>query len=132
MIDYENRIYSGLKKALDTSSIGKVSMSTDLSASPTSFPHIAVCEADNSVYDKTIDSGSNENHVKAMYEINIYSNHKTARKTEAKKIFDEVDKYMATLGFTRISKVPIGTQSLFRIVARYQGIISKKFEIYRR
>ena len=132
MIDFENRIYSGLKNALANSSIGNISMSTELSASPSSFPHISVSEADNSVYDKTIDSGSNENHVKVMYEINIYSNKQNARKTEVKKIFNEVDNYMINLGFLRISKVPIGTKSLFRMVARYQGIISKNFEIYRR
>ncbi len=132
MIDFENRIYTGLKNALESSSIGKISMATELSASPKSFPHVSFNEADNSIYDKTIDSGSNENHAKVMYEVNVYSNKQNGRKTEAKKVFDEIDKYMVTLGFARISKVPISTQSLFRIVARYQGIISKNFEIYRR
>lgn len=131
MIDIENRVFTGLKKHLE-SSVGKISLSSEFSAVPSSFPHVSFCEEDNNVYDKTIDSGSNENHAKVMFEVNVYSNKANGRKTECKNIFEQIDNYMLGLGFARISKSPISTKSLFRIVARYQGIVAKNFEIYRR
>lgn len=131
MIDIENRVFTTVKNHI-IETYGELSMATEFDASPSSFPHISIVEEDNSNYSRTVDSGSNENHVKVMYEVNIYTNSTIGRKLEAKTLLGTVDTLMLQMGFDRISKTALPTSTMYRIVIRYQGIVSQNYEIYRR
>ena len=103
--------------------------------SPPQFPCVSIVEMDNVAYDKTQSSGSLENHADVTYEVNIYSNKTSGRKSECKAIASLIDNEFATLGFSRTMLQPIpnaGDATIYRIKGRYMGVVSKDKVIYRR
>lgn len=99
------------------------------------FPCVIIEEKDNAVYQRTMTTEHNENHVSVMYEINVYSNKKTGKKSECKSIFQTIDEKLTELGFTRKVLQPIPNYdepSIYRMVGRYTALVSKENIIYRR
>lgn len=103
--------------------------------SPPRFPAVSIEEIDNSVYDRTQSSGSLENHADLTYEVNIYSNKTSGKKSECKAIASLIDNEFATLGFSRAMLQPIPNMddaTIYRITGRYRGVVSKEKVVYRR
>ena len=103
--------------------------------SPSEFPCVSIVEIDNSVYDRTQSSSSLENHADVTYEVNIYSNKTSGKKSECKNIASLIDDEFATLGFSRAMLQPIPNMNdatVYRIVGRYEGVVSKEKVIFRR
>ena len=85
--------------------------------------------------ERTKTSKNAENHANIVYEINVYSNKTTGKKTECKSIFKDIDREMTELGFTRIMRSPVPNMedlTIYRMVGRYRAVISKKERIYGR
>lgn len=103
--------------------------------SPPTFPCVSLVEQDNYIYTKTQTSLSDENHCQVMYEVNVYSNKKVGKKTECKNIMALIDNAMLKKGFTRTMMQPIPNiddATIYRMVARYSGVVSKDKQIFRR
>ena len=103
--------------------------------SPSSFPAVSLVEMDNSTRIETIDSGSNENHANVMYEVNVYSNKVTGKKSECKEILALIDKEMLAMGFSRNTLTPVPNENdstIYRMVARYRATVSYDHTIFRR
>lgn len=103
--------------------------------SPPSFPAASLVEMDNSTRIETIDSGSNENHVNVMYEVNVYSNKSYGKKTECREILALIDEEMLNMGFSRSTLTPVPNENdstIYRMVARYQAVVSSDLKIFRR
>lgn len=133
MIDVENEIIDKIAIELRSRFPGIGVFGEDV-RSPSSFPCVSVVEADNYTLRKTQDSGSNENHAVLMYEVNVYSNKTAGKKTECKEIFSVIDDVFLNLGFTRLAKhlVTMDEATIYRMVGRYNAIVSKNQTIYRR
>ena len=133
MIDYENEIYMKVINKV-TASFPEIRTYSDSLPEKPTFPCLILEQVDNYAYDISQDSASLENHAVGMFELTVYSNRATNKKDECKTILKVADEEMKRLGFTRMSTVPIATNNstLYRIVARYTGCISKNGEIYRR
>lgn len=133
MIDIENVLYTELHNIL-IEKFPTLSMSGIEERLPSSFPFVSVVEAENAVRTSTIDSGSIENHVNLMYEVNIYSNKADGKKAEAKSVYAVLDNYFIARGFVRTSSKPISLNdgTIYRITARYTGCADKNNTIYRR
>ena len=103
--------------------------------SPPSFPAASLVEMDNSTRIETIDSGSNENHVNVMYEVNVYSNKTYGKKSECREILALIDEEMLNMGFSRITLTPVPNENdstIYRMVARYRAVVSSDLKIFRR
>ena len=90
---------------------------------------------DNSTRADTIDSGSGENHANVMYEVNVYSNKTSGKKSECKAIIALIDEEMLAMGFSRVSLTPVPNEydsSIYRMVGRYRATVSSDMKIYRR
>lgn len=133
MIDVENEIFNKITIELRSRFPGIYVFGEDV-RSPSSFPCVSIVEADNYTFRKTQDSGSNENHAVLMYEVNVYSNKTKGKKTECKAIFSVIDDVFLNLGFTRLTKHPVTMDkaTIYRMVGRYNAIVSKNQTIYRR
>jgi hypothetical protein len=134
MIDCENEIFSNVAKAVKAA-YPSVSMSGEYVRTPPKFPFVSLIEMSNTAYDRTQTSGSLENHASLMYEVNIYSNKKSGKKSECKEIATLIDNEMATLGFSRTMLQPIPNMddaTIYRITGRYTAVISKDKKLYRR
>lgn len=133
MIDIEHEVYQRIVNKL-TSAFPKIYTYGEGMPLKAKFPCVIIEEADNYAYDKTQDSASLENHAVVMYEVNIYSNKVNGKKDECKKIQKIIDCQFEQMGFTRISKtsMSINNATVYRIISRYQAVVSKNKEIFRR
>lgn len=134
MIDIETEVFS-IVSAEVRKKYPKIYMTGEYVKSPPSFPCVSLIETDNQVYRNTRDSGSIENHVQVLYEVNVYSNKMSGKKAECKAIIALIDSKMEALGFTRTLMNPVPNEedaTVYRMIARYRAIISKNKTIYRR
>ena len=134
MIDIENEIFNTVAKEV-RAKYSDIYMVGEYVKTPPKFPCVSLVEMDNKSYQRTEDSGSSENHVSVMYEVNIYSNKTIGKKSECKEIAALIDEQMLALGFARTMLQPIPNlddATIYRMVGRYSAIISKNRVIYRR
>lgn len=134
MIDVENEIFSAVSEKV-REKYSEVFMTGEYVKSPSSFPCVSIIETDNQAYRNTRTTERIENHAQVVYEVNVYSNKRTGKKTECKEILGLVDKQLEALGFTRTLMTPVpneGDATIYRMVARYRAVVSKENVIYRR
>lgn len=135
MIDIENEIFSMVVDSLRERYGEDIFITGEFVKSPSTFPCVTLIETDNQNYQKTISSGSNENHVQITYELNVYSNKKKGKKSECKEIISIVDEVLTSLGFDRTFLNPVPNEqdaTIYRMLGRYRAIVSKNKTIYRR
>lgn len=134
MIDIENAVFNTVAMKVrevfpDTFIAG------EYVKSPPSFPAVSLVEMENVTRVETIDSGSNENHANVMYEVNVYSNKTSGKKTECREILGLIDEEMLALGFSRSTLTPVPNEddsTIYRMVGRYRAAVSSDHKIYRR
>lgn len=134
MIDIENEVFNTIATVL-RKEYGPISVYGEYVKSPATFPTVMIEERSNSALEKTQDSGNVENHVSVMYEVNVYSNKTSGKKSECKAIFATLDAEFNKLGFTRITKEPIANlddATIYRMIGRYTAVVSIGKIIYRR
>lgn len=133
MIDFEREIYTHVVKRVQAVH-GDVEFSGIDERLPSKFPFVSLVEADSTTRADTIDSGSFENHINVMYEVNVYSNKSSGRKAECKAILATIDDTFIRMGFARTMRNPatMDDATIYRMVARYTGAIDKNGKIYRR
>lgn len=132
MIDIENEIFTILSNML-RQEFPNITTSQIYERTPASFPFVHIEEQDNY---ESVDHMSNctDNPSNVMYEINIYSNKRSGKKAECKKILSLIDTKMREMGFRRMSKrsLPnIKDATIYRMVARYVAIVDSTRTIYR-
>lgn len=134
MIDISDELFTEIANVLRTEFEG-IFVSDEYVPQPSVFPAVSIVEADNTVHQATIDSGSMENHADVMYEVNVYSNKNKGKKTECRAIAGVLDEQFARLGFTRsfLNPTPnMNDATIYRMTGRYRGVVSKDKLIYGR
>ena len=134
MIDCENEIFSIVAKAV-RAAYPSVFISGEYIKTPSKFPFVSLIEMSNTAYDKTQSSAGVENHASLMYEVNVYSNETSGKKSECKAIASLIDNELATLGFSRTMLQPIPNMddaTIYRMTGRYTAVVSKDKKLYRR
>ena len=132
MIDIESTVFdyvaTALREAFDNVFVMSVPSDT-----PTRFPAVCLWEQSNTIYTKSQTAESRENHVKLLYQCEVYSNLTSGKKQQAKAIAALVDEKMQELGFTRTFGQPvpnIADMTIFRYTMRFEGIIGKDNIVY--
>ena len=134
MIDIENSVFHTVAPKV-REKFPNIFLVGEYVKSPSSFPAASIMEMDNAIRTDTMDSGSNENHVNVMYEVTVYSNRTSGKKTECKQIIALIDEEFNAMGFQRVTLTPVPNEydsTIYRMVARYKATISSDFKIYRR
>lgn len=133
MIDIESAVFAAVAGVLREkhSNILVAGEYTDM---PARFPAVTIVEIDNSVLQQmTTYAPHIENATSVAYEVNVYTNTQGYKKLEAKDIMQTVDGEFAKLGFTRTMCNPISNlqdAKIFRMVARYEGVVDTSYRIY--
>lgn len=134
MINVENEIFDIVAKAV-RNAYPDIYMIGEYVKSPSKFPCVSLVEIDNSAYRRTQTDSSVENHAEVLYELNVYSNKKSGKKSECKAIASLIDNELAALGFSRSMLQPIPNMddaTIYRMTGRYRAVVSKDKMIYRR
>jgi len=131
MITAENKIFTLLATTLRTNYTG-INVVGEYTPTPSKFPCVFIEEKDN--YTGIFDGSGNEKTSNLTYEINVFSNLASGRKTQCKNIMNTIDGKMIEAGFRRLSLMPIPNEdsTIYRMVARYVGSIDSNSMIYRR
>lgn len=132
MINIFNELYTYLVNTLANYD-SNIKTSSVYQNVPTEYPFVSFEEIVDAVYSLTSDDCNIENHAQKEYEVNIYTQ-KPNKKSKADAIANIIDNMMSRYGFTRVSKNAIQdtNETIYRIILRYDGIVSKEHIVYRR
>lgn len=133
MIDMEAEVFDTVKNRV-IKVCPEVDMASEYVPVPSSFPHASIYEADNHPLAETQDTSHMERHAVLMYQVDVYSNRVSGKKTECRKIMAEIDDAMAGMGFTRTTMTPVPNMNdatIYRLTARYTVLADEKYT-YRR
>ncbi len=134
MIDIENELFRILATKL-RARYSNIFITGDYAIVPPSFPCVSIVEMDNTPYRRTQTQNDMENHVTVMYEVDVFSNKTSGKKSECKAIIALIDEEMLKLGFDRTFLNPLPNQentTVYRMKGRYVAVVSKDQVIYRR
>ena len=123
MIDIENKVYTPIAQAL-RAAYSDIHITGDYVNVPSAFPHVSIVESDNYQSTDHLDTADRERFATVMFEVNVYSNKTSGKKSECKKIMSLIDGMMYGMNFTRISLSPIPNMenaTIYRLVARYRA-----------
>ena len=123
MIDIENDVIDYVSKAIRAAHTG-----TDVQGEyvelPAKFPHVSIVQRSSSIVPSWRSCETVENAADVMFELNVYSNKVSGRKSEAKAIAATADEAFADLGIERtfMNQVPnLKDATIYRLVCRYEG-----------
>ena len=133
MIDVESTIFSRVATAFAAVYPGGSRYGEPVDT-PAQFPCLTLIEIDNATYQRSQDVALIEHHATLTYEANVYSNKISGSKQECKAIMTLVDEQMQQMGFTRLfcNQTRNLDSKIYRMTARYRGIIGEDYRIYRR
>lgn len=123
MIDIEAAVYSPIAKAIRDQFPGS-DVQPEYVKKPAKLPHITIIETDNYMSLNRRDTSDTERYSTVMYEVNVYSNKSTGKKTECRQIMGLIDHMMYARNFTRLSMTPVPNledATIYRITARYRA-----------
>ena len=132
MIDVINQIYTKAKELLKAHN-NEIDTASVFTNTPQHYPFVSIEETENSVNYQYEDCCNVENCANINLEVNSYAKG-NSKMTDAKENLEIVDNYLASIGFARTSKTIIqeNNGTTYRIVARYEGVVSKDNVVYRR
>lgn len=122
MIDVESKVYTPIAVALRDAFSG-IFVSGEYVKAPSSFPHVSLVEMDNYTSADRLDTADEERFSTLMYEVNVYSNKTSGKKSECKEIIGFIDKLMYKMNFKRLSLAPVPNMddaTIYRMTARYR------------
>ena len=134
MIDIENDVFN-LIATKARAAFPNVSVASEYKDSPSTFPHISIIMEDYGTYLRTRTGSCGENHAEVMFEVNTYSNKKSGKKSECKKIAQFIHDEFIALGFecNYFRPAPnVDDNTIYRMLGRYRAVVSKDKTIYRR
>lgn len=138
MNDIEPAVFTAIKELFAalgaTACHGRVTVRSTFRGVTEDLPLCTVEETDSAVHTPTLDSGGKENHTRLTYEVSIYSNSKTDKRGEARAILSAADGVLQGFGFTRVYCRPtpnLADASIFRLTARYEGVLGTDGVVYR-
>lgn len=133
MRDCENQVFTQLKSKI-LEQYPTADVASEYVIAPSRFPHISIVMADTYTSSYYLSNKDEEDYTVCMFEINIYSNKASSKKSECKAIAELISKELYSMNFIRTAQtvVPnLENNSIYRIVARYTVATDGKF-FYRR
>jgi len=122
VIDIENQIYSPIRTALVNAYEG-IFVTSEPTATSAKFPAVSIVQEDNYMSVNKLDNSGAERFATIMFQVDVYSNKASGRKTQCKEIMNTIDTMLFALNFTRISltPIPMANDGYYRLTARYRA-----------
>lgn len=122
MIDIENKIYSPIRTALVNAYEG-IFVTSEPTATSAKFPAVSIVQEDNYMSINKLDNSGAERFATVMFQVDVYSNKASGRKSQCKEIMNVVDTMLYALNFTRLSltPIPMANEGYYRLTARYRA-----------
>jgi len=103
-------------------------------SAPSQWPAVSIVEMSNSTYTRSLDAEQREHHNNLYYEVEIFSNLSTGRKSQCRQIASVIREEFTKLNFTcsMLSPIPNAGSGIARYVGRFSGVVSEEGWLYRR
>ena len=134
MIDKLNEIFTSVATSVRNKHTG-TSVTGEYTRKPSKFPAVTLDEIQNVVVDRLEDSSNAENFAGVTYRLQVFSNKRTGKKTEARGIFATADAEMRRMGFRRVTYTTtpeIYDSTIYNITATYEAVVSSAGYVYTR
>lgn len=122
MIDIEAKIYSPIRTALVNAYDG-IFVTSEPTATTAKFPAVSIVQQDNYMSINKLDNSGTEQFATVMFQVDVYSNKASGRKSQCKEIMGVIDTMLYGMNFTRLSltPVPMANDGYYRLTARYRA-----------
>lgn len=122
MIDVESKVYTPLRNAL-VLAYPSIFVTSEPTATQAKFPAVSIVQQDNYMSINKLDSGNAEKYATVMFQVDVYSNKASGKKTQCKEIMGVIDTLMYGMNFTRLSLTPfpMENEGYYRLTARYRA-----------
>lgn len=122
MIDIEAKIYSPIRTALVNAYDG-IFVTSEPTATTAKFPAVSIVQQDNYMSINKLDNSGTEKFATIMFQVDVYSNKASGKKSQCKEIMNVVDNMLFALNFTRLSltPIPMANDGYYRLSARYRA-----------
>ena len=122
MIDIENTIYSPIRTALVNQFDG-IFVTSEPTATTAKFPAVSIVQQDSYMSINKLDNSGRERYSTVMFQVDVYSNKASGKKSQCKEIMGVIDTMLFDLNFTRLSLTPIPMENAgyYRLSARYRA-----------
>ena len=120
MIDVENEVYTRVAQILRTAHPG-INVTGDYANVPSSFPHVSIIQSDSKTVKEFTDE---EEMIQVVFDVDVYSNAKTGKKTEAKKISKTISDAFFSMNFRRLRLMPVPNRddlTIYRLTASFEA-----------
>lgn len=136
MIDYETDIFNDvLAEFRQVYPASEVEVASETVKKPASLPFVSIEEIGNYSDLGTADQECGDRVAIVTYDVNVYTNDITGKKSHAKAILDVIDRSFVSRNFRRVQRdiVPnLADATVYRIMGRYRAKIDEDGKLYRR
>lgn len=122
MIDVETKIYSPIATALKAE-YQDIFVTSEPVATPGKSLVVGIVQQDNYMSIDKMDNSGRERFATIMFQVDVYSNLQSGKKSKCKEVMNFVDQMLFALNFTRLSLTPIPSPDTgyYRYTARYRA-----------
>jgi stress-induced morphogen len=131
MLDFSNEIFSAVAKDLRSRYEG-IKVVGEYVDTPTAFPTVTIDEIQNIPVHQ--DSAVHNKYAEVVYRVQVFSNAKSGKRSQAREIYGAVDEVLQTLGLYAITFTTtpaIYNSEIYSITATYRGVVDRNGVIYR-
>lgn len=122
MIDVETKIYSPIATALKAE-YPDIFVTSEPVPTPGKPLVVGIVQQDNYMSIGKLDNSGRERFATLMFQVDVYCNLQTGKKSKCKEVMDFVDQMLFALNFTRLALTPIPSPDTgyYRYTARYRA-----------
>lgn len=122
MIEIEAKVYSPIATALKGAYSG-IYVTSEPAPTPAKPLAVSVVQMDSFSSPRKQDNTLTERFATVMFQVDVYSNLQTGKKSKCKEVMGVIDKMMFDMNFMRLSlnPIPMEDSGYYRLTARYRA-----------
>lgn len=131
MIDFSNEIFNAVAKDLRSAYKG-IKVVGEYVSAPTAFPTVTIDETGN--VPVHLDSAVNNKYARVTYRVQVFSNLKSGKRSQAREIYSHLDEKLQELGLVAVTYTTtpaIYNSEVYCITATYEAVVDRNGAFYR-
>lgn len=131
MIDISNEIFDAVAKDLRSAYTG-IKVVGEYVSTPTAFPTVTIDETGN--VPAHLDSAVNNKYARVTYRVQVFSNLKSGKRSQAREVYARVDDVLQAAGLyavTYTTTPAIYNSEVYCITATYEAVVDRNGVIFR-
>lgn len=122
MIEIESKVYSPIATALQNQYDG-IYVTSEPAPTPGKHLAVSIVQMDSYSSPRKQDNTQTERFATVMFQVDVYSDKKTGKKSQCKEIMGLIDTMLFDMNFMRLSlnPIPMEDSGYYRLTARYRA-----------